>query len=395
MNIALFFSDTNESTGGGFQYELSIAKFLKNNLNKRYKLFYFCTSKTTQQILNNYNLKTSYIKTNRFFNFLYKLNIFYNLGFIKRIANIISPYDSFIKKNNVEMVYFLSPNHHAMYIDKCNIITTCWDICHRDNVEFPEIRENYAFQLREVLFNTTYIKSYKVICDSDLTKNNLAKWYNVDKKRIKTIPLFKSINLEDKNNYKNNNKKFDKKNYLFYPGQLWSHKNHTYVIDALKILKEKHKFKINFYFCGSDKGNLKNIYDYAKKLGVDEQIKYLGFLSNHEIKSYYRSAFALVMPTYFGPSNYPPLEAFSFACPVIYNSFGSEDKLFKKIIWKIDISKPTSLVNTLIKMKKNKKEVNLKINRGLKYFVSIDENKIKKSYEAIFEGFEIIKKNWI
>ena len=318
------------------------------------------------------------------------LIIFYNFKSIKKISNIISPYDKFIKNKNIDLIYFLSPNHHAMYIDKCNIITTCWDICHRDNVEFPETRENYAFQLREVLFNTTYIKSYKVICDSDLTKNNLAKWYNVDKKRIKTIPLFKSINLEDKNI----KEKFSKKNYLFYPGQLWSHKNHTYVIDAIKILKEKYNFKINFYFCGSDKGNLKNILIYAKKLGVDNQIKYLGFLNNNEIKKYYRSAFALVMPTYFGPSNYPPLEAFSFACPVIYNLFGSEDKLFKKIVWKIDISNPLSLANTLIKMKKNKKEVNLKIKKGLNYFSSINENKIKKEYEKMFKDFEMIRKNW-
>ena len=390
MNIALFFSDTNESTGGGFQYELSIAKFLKKKLNKKYKLYYFCTSKTTQQILNNYNLKTIYIRKNLLFNFLYKVNIFYNFQSLKKISNIISPYDKFIKNKNIDLIYFLSPNHHAMYIDKCNIITTCWDICHRDNVEFPETRENYAFQLREVLFNTTYIKSYKVICDSDLTKNNLAKWYNVDKKRIKTIPLFKSINLEDKNI----KEKFSKKNYLFYPGQLWSHKNHTYVIDAIKILKEKYNFKINFYFCGSDKGNLKNILIYAKKLGVDNQIRYLGFLNNNEIKKYYRSAFALVMPTYFGPSNYPPLEAFSFACPVIYNLFGSEDKLFKKIVWKIDISNPLSLANTLIKMKKNKKEVNLKIKKGLNYFSSINENKIKKEYEKMFKDFEMIRKNW-
>ena len=100
------------------------------------------------------------------------------------------------------------------------------------------------------------------------------------------------------------------------------------------------------------------------------------------------------MPTYFGPSNYPPLEAFSFACPVIYNLFGSEDKLFKKIVWKIDISNPLTLARTLIKMKKNTKEVNSKIKKGLNYFKSINENKIKKEYEKMFKDFEIIKKNW-
>ena len=65
----------------------------------------------------------------------------------------------------------------------------------------------------------------------------------MDKRRIKTIPLFRSINLEDKNI-----KKISKK-IIFFILDNWSHKNHTYVIDAMKILKEKHNFKIDFYFC--------------------------------------------------------------------------------------------------------------------------------------------------
>ena len=127
-------------------------------------------------------------------------------------------------------------------------------------------------------------------------------------------------------------------------------------------------------------------------MGVDDQVKYLGFLNNKEMKSYYRSAFALVMPTYFGPSNYPPLEAFSYGCPVIYNLFGSEDIKFKKIVWKINISSPNSLVKTILRMKKNKNKINQKVKAGLDYFVSIDDNKVKRDYSNIFKNFELIRK---
>ena len=34
----------------------------------------------------------------------------------------------------------------------------------------------------------------------------------------------------------------------------------------------------------------------------------------------YSQAFALVMPTYFGPTNMPPLEAFKFKIPVLYSN---------------------------------------------------------------------------
>lgn len=393
MNIALFFSDTNEYAGGGFQYEISIAKFINNNFKNKYNIYFFCTNKLTQKILSDQNIKAIYIKKNIFLNFLYKLNIFYNFNLVKKIYNYMSPFATFVSKYKVDLVYFLSPNHNAMYINNCNIITTCWDICHRDNVEFPEIFLNNNFQLREILFNTTYTKSYNVICESYLTKKNLAKWYKVDKKRIKIIPLFKSINLENKF-YKSKKKILKKDNFLFYPGQLWSHKNHIYVIDALKVLKRKYNIKINFYFCGSNKGNLKKILSYSIKMGVDDQVKYLGFLNNKEIKSYYRSAFALVMPTYFGPSNYPPLEAFSYGCPVIYNLFGSEDIKFKKIVWKINISSPNSLVKTILRMKKNKNKINQKVKAGLDYFVSIDDNKVKRDYSNIFKNFELIRKRW-
>ncbi len=395
MKLGIFFSETNEHTGGGFQYEISIAKFLLKKLEKKnYNLKFYCTDERTKKILKRFNIYAFNIGKNKLFNFFFKINLFYNLNFLKGFTSYISPYEKFINKDNLDLIYFLSPNHHAMYIDKCNFISTCWDICHRDNVEFPEIRKNYSFELREILFFSTYLKSHSIICDSELTKKNLSKWYGVDNKRIKIIPLFRSLNQKKFKNFNIKQYVKNKKNYLFYPGQLWSHKNHIYVLDALELLKNKYKIKINFYFCGSDKGNLEHINNHAKKLNIQDQIKYLGFLNNKQIKNYYENAFALVMPTYFGPSNYPPLEAFSYGCPVIYNLFGSENTNFKKAVWKIDIKNILSLVKIIIYMKKNRNKVNDKIKNGLKYHSKINEKKIINDYKKIFKDFSNIKNKW-
>jgi glycosyltransferase involved in cell wall biosynthesis len=393
MNIGIFFSETNESVGGGFQYEVSIANFLIQNLKKEYSFKFYCTNFETKQILKKYNIEATNIGRNIFFNFLFKINLFYNFKHLQKTILSISPYKKFITQDNIDLVYFTAPNHHAMYIEKCNFITTCWDICHRDNVEFPEVRTNYSFELREILFHATYPKSQTIICESKLTKKNLIKWYGIDSKRIKIIPLFLSIN-QKKIKIKNIKYEINKKNYLFYPGQLWSHKNHIYVLDSLKILKIKYKIKINFYFCGSDKGNLKNINNYSQKLGISDQIKYLGFLNNDQIQYYYRNAFALVMPTYFGPSNYPPLEALSHACPVIYNLFGSEDNKFKSAVWNIDIKIKSSLAKTIFYMKKNPNKVKNKIKKGLEYFSNINEKLVLNIYRKIFDSNKELKKRW-
>ena len=43
--------------------------------------------------------------------------------------------------------------------------------------------------------------------------------------------------------------------YIYYPAQFWSHKNHVYIIDAIAILKQQ-GINLIAIFSGSNKGNL-------------------------------------------------------------------------------------------------------------------------------------------
>ena len=44
----------------------------------------------------------------------------------------------------------------------------------------------------------------------------------------------------------------------------------------------------------------------------------MNFLPDEEISYLYKNCLAVVMPTYFGPTNIPPLEAFKLGIPTIY-----------------------------------------------------------------------------
>ena len=72
---------------------------------------------------------------------------------------------------------------------------------------------------------------------------------------------------------------------------------------------------------------------YAKKNNMEKQVKYLGYIDKKEITALYKASIALSMPTYFGPTNIPPLEAFKNSVPVLYPIFDSENKLFNNGIW--------------------------------------------------------------
>ena len=104
--------------------------------------------------------------------------------------------------------------------------------------------------------------------------------------------------------------------YLFYPAQFWPHKNHTCLLRAVRLLRDRGRV-LTLVLVGSDKGNQAHVERIAAELGIASQVRMLGFVSIAEMVTLYRNALALTFPTYFGPDNLPPLEAFALECPVI------------------------------------------------------------------------------
>ena len=51
----------------------------------------------------------------------------------------VVPYCSFEKKlvlHGIDLMYFISPSRLAMSLEVTNYMTTLWDLCHRDDLEF-------------------------------------------------------------------------------------------------------------------------------------------------------------------------------------------------------------------------------------------------------------------
>ena len=49
---------------------------------------------------------------------------------------------------------------------------------------------------------------------------------------------------------------------------------------------------------------------------MTKYVTVLGFVNNEKITYLYKHAVGMVMPSYFGPTNIPPLEAMALGCPV-------------------------------------------------------------------------------
>ena len=85
---------------------------------------------------------------------------------------------------------------------------------------------------------------------------------------------------------------------------------------------------------------------------------------HYQIPYHYLLELALVMPTFFGPTNLPPLEAFSIGVPVIYPDLSGLRDQVEDAALLIDLNDPNTLSDCMVKLIKDKSLKNALIKKG-------------------------------
>jgi glycosyltransferase involved in cell wall biosynthesis len=358
VNLAVIF-DQLILNGGGFQQALNVVTSIKGPRNEHYRPIFFTIYPENIKLLEKHKINAILIKLSTlskvWLKFRCKIKSRRVLNYVQKFLGL-NKFESELIQNNVDLVYFVSPSIYPMYLERLNYITTVWDLCHRDAPEFPEVYANGIFEQREYIYQNTLVKAVGVIADSDLGKNNIIRRYLVDKSRIHVLPFSPAITVANNNisDYSEITKKFGILNeYIFYPAQFWPHKNHIYILQGIKILCDKHNIKLDIVFSGGDAGNLDYVKSVASSLGLSNRVHFLGFIDNEDVVSLYKKSLALVMPTYFGPTNIPPIEAFSLGVPVLYSELPELTDIYSDAVLLLDLNNPESMANHLLELISN------------------------------------------
>ena len=396
LNVAIVIG-SDLFSGGGFQYEYSILCAL----NKYHKqddiiLNFYCFNELVKKDYESLNLDIKVIKENLFQRIhRYSLSSFFLRRLYKKFFIDICSVEARLKKDRIDLIYFLSQSSISYELNYIPYIFTLWDLGHLDISEFPEVSHGGEFERREELYTKALKKAFRVIVDLDYSKVMAFNKYNLDEKRIEVVRFIPNIRPLDEKSYVNIKEKYNLKNdYVFYPAQFWAHKNHMYILKAIKILKEEKKIKLDVVFSGSNKGNLDYILKTAKEFGISDLVHYIGFAPNAEIPYLYNQSVALVMPTYLGPTNIPPLEAFTYGASLCY----SDTPFFREQVgdaaFFIDLKNPQSLVDNLIEITTQEDIVKFKKEIGLKVLQDWSDVDVYKKINNIFNEYKYIRELW-
>ena len=190
------------------------------------------------------------------------------------------------------------------------------DLMHRYERRFPEVSAQGEYKRRDNDYLNISRWATGVLVDSEVGKQQFAESYGRNPHSIYVLPFVAPRYVLASGQAKTDLDHYglpDK--FIFYPAQFWEHKNHKSLIRAAAMLKPQYP-DIHLVFAGSRKNAYASAVELVQDLDLAENVHFLGYVPNSEMAELYRRARALFMPTFFGPTDIPPLEAAALGCPV-------------------------------------------------------------------------------
>jgi glycosyltransferase involved in cell wall biosynthesis len=231
------------------------------------------------------------------------------------------------REAGIDLLLLLSPSVNA-FAFRLPFVVPIFDLNHRLQPEFPEVSDFGEANFREYFYINVCRFATLVLVDSEAGKADVLRFYGhlIDEDRIRILPYYPPIErkaMPDRQERERVRAKYSlPQRYFFYPASFWRHKNHQLILNAQKLIADETGEVVPVVFCGTYHDyfraqNFKEAVALAMKLGIADRVRYLGLVPEEDKAALYTSSAGLVMPTFFGPTNIPPLEAWYYGRPVI------------------------------------------------------------------------------
>lgn len=354
-------------TGIG-RYTYEISKYLKTKDELDLSFFYGYHSKKLIEQSEKSNIKNfkSIITKNQF---------------VKKLARKILFYysDVFPKTYDVYWTPNFIPNPG---IKAKKIITTIHDfsfILHKDH--HPKERIEY---FKNNFYKNIY-NSDMIITGSNFTKDEILKRLDFDESKIKVI--YHGINHNIFKVIKNPNSKNKlPSKFILSVGSIEPRKNLLGLLKAYnnmdKSIKEEYKLVL-VGFKGWGNTEIMDIID-----NNQDNIHYIGFISDEELAKVYNLASLFVFPSFYEGFGLPPLESFACGTPVISSNLSSMPEICQDAAIYINPYNDKNIKEKIEMVLKDKKLQKDMINKGLNRAKSFTWEKSAEKHKEYLLGME-------
>ncbi len=234
---------------------------------------------------------------------------------------------AWIDRERLDWVFYTSSSTQAFESER-PFVAPIHDLQHRLQPQFEEVSKGGELEQREYLFRNLARHATLLLVDSEVGRDDVLDAYEThgaDLDRVRVLPFLPASYLDpsvgDADRAHARAALGLPERYLLYPAQFWPHKNHRRLVEALGLLRRRGD-EVHVVLCGSSSGPLREktharVLAAARRLGVEQQVHSLGYVPHDFMSALYAESAGVVMPTFFGPTNIPVIEGWTFGKPVL------------------------------------------------------------------------------
>lgn len=232
--------------------------------------------------------------------------------------------DGAIEHAGVDVMHFTMQNG---FLTDVPSIYQPWDLQH---LHLPEFFTAEQRAWRERTYRAYSDQAALLVVASGWVKRDVAALYGValdriavvnvppptaaysEPTRVETLEIARRLHLPEK--------------FVYYPAQTWPHKNHVRLLEALGQLRAQ-GIVVPLVCSGSPNESSAQVVATADRLGLADDVHFLGFVEPAAVQVLYRTARGLVFPSLYEGWGLPIVEAFQAGLPVACSNVTSLPEL--------------------------------------------------------------------
>lgn len=212
-----------------------------------------------------------------------------------------------------DVVHF--PTQNAVLTDLPSLYHP-WDLQHR---HLSGLFTPYERLWREVRYTAFLRQAAIVVVASEWARRDISTVYPEVSTSLLVVPVppvTEAYPSPDESDLESSRRRHRlERTFALYPSKTWPHKNHRTLLKALAELRHR-GLRIPLVCSGGETDDFPAIRDSVRKLGLDDQVSFVGYVSPLDLECLYRLARCLIYPSRFEGWGLPLMEAFRAGLPV-------------------------------------------------------------------------------
>ncbi len=257
------------------------------------------------------------------------------------------------------------------------------------HLHYPQFFTPSELAYRETVYRTACQISNTVVVGSEWIKQDVVRQYGVSTHKVQIIPWapptvqYPQVSADDLEEAAR--RLALPQTYTLYPAVTWPHKNHLRLLDALAHLRDRRGVSVNLVCTGARyESHWPKVAQRVTDLRLENQVTFLGFLSEADLRAVYRRAQFLVLPTLFEADSCPIHEAWSEELPVASSNHTALPEQVGDAGLLFDAADVSAIADAIQRMSEDAALRRQLVERGRRRVKDFDWNRTAMAYRALY-----------